>query len=99
VSYDAASIVVLPGLEAVRRRPAMYIGSSGPEGALHLILELIQNAVDEAMAGFATAVEVEVGADGAVSVSDDGRGIPVDPHPATGRPAAEVVLTTLHAGS
>ena len=97
-AYDASSIAVLTGLEAVRRRPAMYIGSSGPDGSAHLALEVVQNAVDEALAGAATRISVRVEADGTVTVSDDGRGIPVDLHPATGRPASEVVFTSLHAG-
>lgn len=95
--YDAASIVVLEGLAPVRRRPAMYVGSTGPAGVLALVVEVVQNAIDEALAGACTRVTVTVRADGAVEVRDDGRGIPVDPLP-SGRPAAEVVLTTLHAG-
>ena len=96
--YSAADITVLTGLEAVRQRPAMYVGSTGPSGALHLVYELVQNSVDEAMAGHCSRISVTVHADGGVSVSDDGRGIPVGPHPTDGRPAIEVVLTTLHAG-
>ncbi|GGK90984.1 methyltransferase domain-containing protein [Mangrovihabitans endophyticus] len=96
--YDASSIVVLSDLEAVRRNPGMYVGSSGGEGVHHLAFELLDNAVDEFAAGHGTAVEVVLHADGALSVRDDGRGIPVDPHPATGGPTAEVLLTTLHSG-
>ncbi|MBM4392753.1 MAG: hypothetical protein FJ090_16640, partial [Deltaproteobacteria bacterium] len=96
--YDARAVTVLRGLEAVRRRPAMYVGSTGPEGLLHLAAEVIQNAVDEALAGHGRRVVVTLHDDGRVEVGDEGRGIPVDPHPDTGRPAAELVLTTLHAG-
>ncbi len=97
-SYNAADITVLTGLEAVRQRPAMYVGSTGPAGALHLVYELVQNSVDEAMAGHCTALDVTLHGDGSITVSDDGRGIPVGAHPVDGRPAIEVVLTTLHAG-
>jgi DNA gyrase subunit B len=96
--YSASSITVLEGLEAVRKRPGMYIGSTGERGLHHLIWEVVDNAVDEAMAGFATRVEVTLMADGGVRVVDDGRGIPVDMHPVEKRPAVEVVLTTLHSG-
>jgi DNA gyrase subunit B len=96
--YSASSITVLEGLEAVRKRPGMYIGSTGERGLHHLIQEVVDNSVDEAMAGFATRVEVTLLADGGVRVVDDGRGIPVDVHPVHGKPTLEIVLTQLHAG-
>ncbi len=97
-TYKAKDITVLEGLEAVRRRPAMYIGSTGPKGLHHLIWEVVDNAVDEAMAGYCTRIEVTLRADGSVVVKDNGRGIPVDKHPKTKLPALTTVLTTLHAG-
>ena len=96
--YDASQIEVLEGMDAVRRRPSMYIGTTGPRGLHQLVFELIDNSVDEALAGFCDNIEVRLHSDGSVTVSDNGRGIPVDIHPQTGRPAVEAAMTLLHAG-
>ena len=96
--YNAEDITVMEGLEAVRKRPGMYIGTTGPEGVFHLVREIVDNSVDEAMAGFATTVDIRLHGDGSVTVTDDGRGIPVDTHDKTGKSALETVMTTLHAG-
>ena len=96
--YGAKQITVLEGLEPVRKRPGMYIGSTGPTGLHHLIWEVVDNSIDEAMAGHATRVILRLQANNRVLVEDDGRGIPVDPHPQYKVSALELVLTKLHAG-
>src|SRR6266498_5293127 len=98
--YSAKDITVLEGLEAVRRRPGMYIGSTGPRGLHHLVYEVVDNSIDEALAGYCSRILVQLLGDGGCRVVDNGRGIPVKPIPGAKdrRPAVEVVLTTLHAG-
>ena len=96
--YGASDITVLEGLEAVRKRPGMYIGSTGPRGLHHLVYEVVDNSVDEALAGYCTHIEIVLRADGGVTVVDNGRGIPVDMHPTEHKPTVEVVMTILHAG-
>mgnify|MGYP000733353706 FL=1 len=96
--YGASDITVLEGLEAVRKRPGMYIGSTGERGLHHLVYEVVDNSVDEALAGYADHIEVTILEDGGLRVVDNGRGIPVDEHPSEHKPTVEVVMTILHAG-
>src|SRR3989449_4039084 len=97
-AYDAGQIQVLEGLQAIRKRPAMYIGSIDARGLHHLIHEVVDNSIDEAMAGFCKEIQVTLNADGSVTVADDGRGIPVDIHPKYGVPGVELVLSRMHSG-
>ena len=97
-AYDATSIELVEGIEHVRLRPGMYIGSTGPMGLHHLVWEIVDNSIDEALAGFATHIEVDILPNDIISVTDDGRGMPVDIHPKTGRPAVEAIFTVLNAG-
>ena len=97
-TYSGKDIQVLEGLEAVRKRPSMYIGSTGPKGLHHLVYEVVDNSVDEALAGACTQIDVIIRADNAITVIDNGRGIPVDKQPKLKKTAVEVVLTVLHAG-
>ena len=96
--YDATKITVLQGIEAVRKRPSMYIGDTSERGFHHLVYEVVDNSIDEAMAGYCSRIDVVIHPDDSITISDNGRGIPVDLHATEKKPAVEVVLTTLHAG-
>ena len=96
--YDASDIQILEGLEAVRKRPGMYIGTTGPRGLHHLVWEIVDNSIDEALAGYCNKVIIEIMKDNIIEVTDNGRGIPVDSHPKSKKSAVETVFTVLHAG-